>query len=100
MLLDKMETSQDHYNIILTVKNILKGDKANKQFFYENGGTLKFMNVIIETKDINFIEMCTSGMSEQFQLKKIVKKIIEDEDQAEKLRTIIRKCMKLSEQWY
>ena len=58
------------------------------------------MDFIIETKDINFIEMCTSGISEQFQLKKIVKKIIEDEVSVEKLKIITQKCLKLSEFWY
>ncbi len=46
------------------------------------------MDFIIETNDINFIEMCTSGISEQFQLKKVVKKIIEDENSVEKLKLI------------
>ncbi len=72
----------------MTIKNILKGDKVNKIYFYENGGTQKFMDFIIETNDINFIEMCTSGISEQFQLKKVVKKIIEDENSVEKLKLI------------
>lgn len=50
----------------MTIKNILKGDKVNKIYFYENRGTLKFMDFIIESKDMNFIEMCASGISEQF----------------------------------
>ena len=41
-LLDKVENKQDVYNIILSIKNILKGAKTNKMFFYDNGGTAKF----------------------------------------------------------
>lgn len=38
-LLSKTNTKEDHYNITLTIKNILKGDKANRLFFLQQGGT-------------------------------------------------------------
>ena len=41
-LLSKVKGKQETQNIILSIKNILKGAKANKMFFYENGGTEKF----------------------------------------------------------
>lgn len=39
VLLDKMKNRNDQFNIILTIKNILKGDKCNKSYFLDNGGT-------------------------------------------------------------
>ena len=42
LLVEKVEDKNDVYNIILTIKNILKGAKENKMFFFENGGTHKF----------------------------------------------------------
>ena len=46
-LLDSMEQRDDKYNIILTIKNILKGDKENKRYFLDNGGTKKFTEIIL-----------------------------------------------------
>ena len=36
----------------MTIKNILKGDKTNKIYFLENGGTLKFLDIILESNDM------------------------------------------------
>ena len=38
-LLDQLLSKQDLSNIILTIKNILKGAKENRLFFLEDGGT-------------------------------------------------------------
>lgn len=47
-----MNNRNDQFNIILTIKNILKGDKCNKSFFLENGGTQKFIDIILESNDL------------------------------------------------
>ena len=39
LLYDQMTKRNDKYNIILIIKNILKGDKVNKEYFLKNGGT-------------------------------------------------------------
>ena len=57
-LLDQMTSRDDRYNIILTIKNILKGDKENKRYFLENGGTQKFTDIILASSDLQLIEMC------------------------------------------
>jgi hypothetical protein len=36
LLLDSMPSKSDEYNIIMTIKNIVKGHKENKKFFFEN----------------------------------------------------------------
>ena len=51
-LLDKMKNRNDQFNIILTIKNILKGDKTNKSYFLNNGGTSKFIDIILESNDL------------------------------------------------
>ena len=51
-LLDKMKNRNDQFNIILTIKNILKGDKTNKSYFLDNGGTSKFIDIILESNDL------------------------------------------------
>ena len=62
-LLDEMDLQEDFlkrldkYNIILTIKNILQGDKENKRFFLEGGGTMKFIEIILNSNDIQLIEM-------------------------------------------
>lgn len=42
-----MGSSNDQYNIILTIKNILNGDKQNKMYFLQHGGTQKFSEIIL-----------------------------------------------------
>ena len=51
-LLDYMDQRDDRYNIILTIKNILKGDKENKRYFLDNGGTKKFTDIILTSNDL------------------------------------------------
>lgn len=57
-LLDVMAHRDDKYNIILTIKNILKGDKVNKKYFLDKYGTQRFFDIIISSKDMQIIEMC------------------------------------------
>lgn len=38
-LLNQMTERDDIYNICMAIKNILKGDKLNKKYFLDNGGT-------------------------------------------------------------
>lgn len=63
-LLEKMENRHDRFNIILTLKNILKGDKAHKEFFLEKGGTKRFTNIILESEDLKTIEICIAAIAE------------------------------------
>lgn len=63
-LLELLKKDQDQINIILTIKNILKGHKENKSYFYENGGTLKFIEIALDSKDLYLIEMCVQALSE------------------------------------
>lgn len=63
-LLDFFSTKEDCYNIILTIKNILKGAKENRLFFLENGGTTRFAEIIRESTDLKMIEMCVAAIQE------------------------------------
>ena len=36
LLLESLPDKNDQTNIIMTIKNIIKGDKVNKQFFVDN----------------------------------------------------------------
>lgn len=51
ILLEKMNDRNDQFNIILTIKNILKGDKVNKLYFLDFGGTQKFTDIILNSSD-------------------------------------------------
>jgi hypothetical protein len=61
-LLDTMNTKEDKYNITLTIKNILKGDKENRMYFLVDGGTQKFIDIILESTDIKMLEICIYGI--------------------------------------
>mmetsp|Transcript_17153 Transcript_17153/g.26518 ORF Transcript_17153/g.26518 Transcript_17153/m.26518 type:complete len:116 (+) Transcript_17153:3965-4312(+) len=61
-LLDTMKTRDDQYNIILTIKNILKGDNDNRLYFFENQGTVKFADIVLNSGDLQLIEMCIQGI--------------------------------------
>ena len=69
-LLDEMEIDEDflgkwdRYNIIVTIKNILKGDKENKMYFLDHGGTQKFIDIILSSDDIQLMEVCIQAISE------------------------------------
>ena len=63
-LLDYMDQRDDRYNIILTIKNILKGDKENKRYFLDNGGTKKFTDIILTSNDLQLTEICIQGIAE------------------------------------
>ena len=52
LLLDQMKSRDDKYNIILTIKNILKGDNDNRMYFYENQGTVKFADIVLNSTDL------------------------------------------------
>ena len=75
-LLDQMDSHADQYNIILTIKNILKGDKINKIYFLEKGGTQKFVDIIMDSNDHQLIEMCIGGIAEQASYKKFMVRIL------------------------
>ena len=74
-LLEEMETDEDflgkwdRYNIIVTIKNILKGDKENKMYFLDHGGTQKFIDIILSSEDIQLMEVCIQAISEQASCK-------------------------------
>lgn len=76
-LLDKMKNRNDQFNIIMTIKNILKGDKTNKTYFLENGGTIKFLDITLESNDMQIVEMCMHAIREQASYKKFMVKIIQ-----------------------
>lgn len=80
-LLEQMPHPDDQFNIILTIKNILKGDKLNKLYFLEQGGTTKFMDFILEAEDRRTIEMCVFAISEQSSFKKVVLNVLDNQDQ-------------------
>ena len=46
-LLDTLNNRGDQTNIIFTIKNILKGDKENIRYFFDNGGTQKFIEIVL-----------------------------------------------------
>lgn len=75
-LLDHMEKRDDRYNIIMTIKNILKGDKENKKYFLDNGGTKKFTDIILNSNDLQLIEICIQGIAEQASFKKFMVEIL------------------------
>ena len=99
-LLDQMTSSRDQYNIILTIKNILNGDKQNKLYFLDNGGTQKFTEIILASPDVQLIEMCVKGIAEQASYKKVIKKVLVDEQAAERLKQVIKKCLDITEDWH
>lgn len=57
-------SGSDKLNLIFTITNILKGDKANKMYFFEQGGSTYFIHTILESTDLDLIEMCISSIKE------------------------------------
>lgn len=98
-LLDQMTGRNDKYNIILTIKNILKGDKVNKDYFLMNGGTKMFMDIILESNDFQMIEMCVQGIMEQARYKKFMIKVIGNKELLGQLKTVIKKALDITEDW-
>lgn len=99
ILLEKMNDRNDQFNIILTIKNILKGDKVNKLYFLDFGGTQKFTDIILNSSDYQIIEMCVSGIAEQASYKKVVTKILEFDLASERIKQIIKKCLEITDKW-
>ena len=99
-LLDYMKSRDDKQNIILTIKNILKGDKENKRYFLENGGTKKFTDIILSSSDLQLIEMCIQGIAEQASYKKFMVKILSIPEATGQLKQIIKKCLDITEDWH
>ena len=114
-LLDQMEDNEeflgkmDKYNIIYTIKNILKGDKQNKLFFLNNGGTQKFTDIILQSDDQHLVEMCISGIAEQAGFKKFMLKMIALDEQQQRdpegpiegqLIQIVEKCLFITDDWH
>lgn len=93
------QSRDDQFNIILTIKNILKGDKVNKLYFLDYGGTQKFTDIIELTSDHQIIEMCISGIAEQASYKKFVVKILQFEEATERIKQIVKKCLEITDQW-
>lgn len=91
-LLEKSEEAADQFSIIMTIKNMLKGDKVNKLFFLDHGGTKRFTKIIAESEDPMLIEMCTNGIAEQAAYKKFMVKILTFVEATEHLKMIILKC--------
>ena len=85
-LLDQMENRDDRYNIILTIKNILKGDKENKQYFLDNGGTKKFTDIILTSDDLQLIEICIQGIAEQASFKNFMVEMLSLPESTENLK--------------
>ena len=71
-LLDTLHNRGDQSNIIFTIKNILKGDKENIRYFYDNGGTQKFIEIVLGSDDMQLVEMCISGISQEASFKKVM----------------------------
>lgn len=103
-LLDNLSDRHDQFNIILTIKNILKGAKNNKMYFYENGGFRKFVEVALnhaekEPHDLQIIEMSLGAIAEEATYKKIMVKILADELDTKRLRRAIEVCLDLTDDW-
>ena len=99
-LLKTMNQRDDQYYIILTIKNILKGDKLNKKYFLDNGGTQKFTDIILKSNDLQLIEMCIQGIAEQSSYKKFMVSVLNNPEGTEQLKHMIKKCLNITEGWY
>ena len=42
---------EDRFNLIFSITNILKGDKENKKYFFENGGATYFLKIVKDYDD-------------------------------------------------
>ena len=67
-----MQASQDQYNIIKSIKNILKGSKQNKRLFIDGNCFSKFVQIILHHNDTALIEMCVHGIAELASYKKFM----------------------------
>lgn len=87
------------YNTLLTIKNILNGDKQNKLYFLEHGGTQQINEIILASGDIRLIELCSKAIAEQASYKKVMRKILADLKATQQLIQVIKKCLEISDNW-
>ena len=99
-LLDKLTNTHDQNYITLTIRNLMKGDKKTKMFFYENGGTAKFCQIILESEDLGMVEMCMNALAEQSSYKKFVVKVLSSPKDLEMLQCVIKRVLELSNTWF
>ena len=98
-LLDQMTGRNDKYNFILTIRNILKGDKVNKDYFLMMGGTKMVMEIILDSHDFQMIEMCNQCIMEQTRYKKFMINVIGNKELLEQLKAVIKKALDITEDW-
>ena len=57
-------------DLILCISNLLRGSQQNKEYFFSNVGLKKYFNFILESNQIEFIELLVQGTKEVISLDK------------------------------
>jgi hypothetical protein len=55
-------------DLILCISNLLRGSQQNKEYFFNQVGLTKYFNFIIESNQIDFIELLVQGIKEVISL--------------------------------
>ena len=55
-------------DLILCISNLLRGSQQNKEYFFNNVGLKKYFNYILESNQIEFIELLVQGIKEVISL--------------------------------
>jgi len=88
---------EDKMNLIFSISNILKGDKQNKQYFFDNGGSSYFLDLIEENSDPRLVQMCIASIKELAAFKLSLTGLLGKEKKP--LMKAIVKCLTISDDW-
>lgn len=92
-----LKEQTDKEGILLAIRNLLRGDKASKMWFYKAGGTKHLLEIIAGSDNPTVLEHCVAALAEQAFYKKVVVLMIEE--QAESLEACIAKCLEFTRLW-
>jgi hypothetical protein len=65
---------------VFCITNLIKGTDKNKEFFLNQGSTMKYLKFILESEDLKFIDLCVKGLKEIASLNTTLIRIIKSED--------------------
>ena len=82
-------------NLIFCISNILKGDNANRLYFYEQGGVARFLTFILQSQDLQLISLCVQSLKEIATLKSTLIGM----NESDLLTPVFVKCLGLTDNW-
>jgi len=64
-------------DLIFCISNILRGSKQNKEYFYTQGCLAKYLDYILKTDDLPFLELIMQGIKEVSSLEAAIETLLQ-----------------------